>query len=183
MNFEHTLKVLLSCFNEKNIRYAAIGGFAMGALGVPRATMDIDFLVHQEDLQKLDEVMQSQGYHRTAQTENVSHYDHSKDAWGSVDFIHAFRTFALAMLKRARPYPIFEQTQTIHVLEPEDVIGLKIQAVANNPSRRAQDVADIEALMAFYGKRLDWQRIQEYYDLFDMGSEAKQLRERFSDAK
>jgi hypothetical protein len=40
-------------------------------------------------------------------------------------------------------------------------------------------LADIEALMRLYGSKLDWKRIQEYYDIFGAGEEARRLRERF----
>ena len=69
------------------------------------------------------------------------------------------------------------------VLQPEDVIGLKIQGAANNPSRVTKDTVDIEALMEHYGSRLDWDRIQEFYDLFDQTQEGRRARERFSHAQ
>ena len=56
------------------------------------------------------------------------------------------------------------------------VIGFKVQALANNPLRRAKETADIEALAAHYGSQLDWNRIQRYYDLFELGQEAHTLR-------
>ncbi len=116
-------------------------------------------------------------------TENVSHYRHPEIAWGFLDILHAFRKFSLAMLERTHPLPIFGGTQQINVLEPEDIIGLKVQAVANDPLRRAQESIDIEALMARYGASMDWERIREYYDLFDFGAEAQQLQERFRHAQ
>ena len=63
------------------------------------------------------------------------------------------------------------------------MIGLKVQAMINDPDRRTQEQADIERLMTLYGKRLDWERIKEYYDLFDLGKEAKRLRKRFGHAQ
>ena len=50
------------------------------------------------------------------------------------------------------------------VLQPEDVIGFKIQAMANNPLRATNELVDIESLMASYGRKLNWARIQEYFD-------------------
>jgi hypothetical protein len=179
MDFERVVRTLLGDLEREGIRYGAIGGFALGALGVPRATTDMDFLVHREDLERLHQLFTRLGYQRFVQTENVSHYRHAQDAWGSIDVLHAFRTVALAMLERARSYPIFGGTQAIKVLQAEDVIGLKVQAMANDPLRRAQEAADIEALMTRYGKGLDWDRIQEFYKLFELGEEARHLWERF----
>ena len=71
----------------------------------------------------------------------------------------------------------------MQVVSPEDVIGLKVQAMVNDPDRQTQELADIERLMSFYGKRLDWERVQEYYDLFNLGAEARQFRRRYGHAE
>jgi hypothetical protein len=179
VDFERVLRRLLEEFNQQQIRYAAIGAFALGVLGVPRATTDQDFLVHRDDLDKLHGALTTLDYQRYVHTENVSQYRHMDTQWGSVDFVHAFRQFALAILARAKGYPIFGETQKVLVADPEDIIGLKVQAMVNDPKRSLQEIADIERLMALYGRKLDWQRIQEFYELFNLGEEAKQLRQRY----
>jgi len=183
MDFERVLKALLVEFDRHQIRYAAIGGFALGVLGYPRATMDLDFLVHRDDLRMLHERLTALGYQRAVHTENVSQYRHHDDAWGSVDFIHAFRKYTLSMLARAKSYPAFGERQNVKAADPEDVIGMKVQAMANDPDRRSQEIADIERIAALYGSKLNWERIREYYDIFGLGEEAKQLRARLRYAK
>jgi hypothetical protein len=182
VDFERVLRALLAEFDRRHIRYAAIGGFAMGVLGAARATMDLDFLVHRDDLDMLHESLTVLGYQRSVHTENVSQYHHTDSAWGSVDFVHAFREASLAMLARSRAYPVFAGSQTMRVVDPEDVIGLKVQAMTNDPQRRPQDSADIERLMDTFSTDLDWNRVQDYYDLFGLGDEASRLRGRFERA-
>lgn len=182
MDFRQTITALLDGFARHRIRYAAIGGFALGVLGVPRSTGDLDFLVSRDDLGSLDALMSGLGYRLTARTENVSHYAHNQAVWGTLDVLHAFRRFSVGMLDRARTAPIFDGASAITVLQPEDIIGLKVQALANDATRLAQETADIEALAARYGAQLDWDRIQEYYELFDCGSDGTKLRERFAHA-
>ena len=183
MDFEIVLKTLISQFSHLKIRCAVIGGFALGVLGVPRQTMDLDFLVHRDDLEKLDKVMSALGYARVFYSENVSQYRHPDAAWGSVDFIHAFRRISLAMLDRAKDHPALGGRESLRIAQPEDVIGLKVQAMCNDPSRRAQEQSDIERLMARYGQGLDWERIEEFYNVFGLAKEAKSLRERFDHAQ
>jgi hypothetical protein len=183
MDFERVVKALVEAFARGRIRYGVIGGLALGALGAPRATADIDVLVHRDDLEALHHALSGLGYTRSIATENVSHYRHVDQLWGGVDVLHAFRKFSLAMLDRARALPIFGGTASLTVLQPEDVIGLKVQAMANDPERRAQELADIEALMARYGDKLDWERIEEFYRLFDLEQEASALRKRFGHAE
>ena len=182
MDFERVLRTLLADFNHQQIRYAAIGGFALGVLGVPRATIDLDFMVQRDDLDKLHIVLTPLGYQRYVQTENVSQYRHAEALWGSVDIVPAFRKAALGMLLRAKSFPIFGGAQEVRVINPEDVIGLKVQVMVNDPDRRPQEMADIERVMAVYGQRLDWQRIEEFYELFDLSDDARRLRRRFEHA-
>jgi predicted nucleotidyltransferase len=183
VDFEIALKKLTEEFDRLQIRYAAIGGFALGVLGVPRATMDLDFLVHRDNLSKLHDSLTALGYERVFHTGNVSQYRHDDAAWGSVDFIHAFRKVSLSMLERAKSYPAFGGKQRVRAVDPEDVIGLKVQAMSNDPARRAQELNDIERLMSVYGTKLDWERIREFYGLFGLEEEAKQLQERFGNAE
>ena len=145
--------------------------------------MDLDFLIHRDDLEKLDEMLAGLGYSRVFYSENVSQYHHPDAAWGSLDFIHAFRETSLAMLERAIDHPALGGTQRLKTALPEDVIGLKVQATCNDPGRGAQEQSDRERLMARYGRDLDWQRVQEVYDVFGLADEAKKLKERFNHAK
>lgn len=182
MNFEFVLAKLVEQFERLQIRYAVVGGFALGVLGTPRLTMDIDFLVHRDDLSKLHATLTELGYDRVFHTENVSQYRHSETMWGSVDFIHAFRSVSLGMLARAKKFPVFGGKQSLPTVNPEDVIGLKVQAMANDPERRSREQSDIEMLAQHYGAKLDWVRIDEYYQAFGLQADAKKLRERFAGA-
>ena len=166
-------------FEQQQIRYAVMGGFALGVLGVPRATMDLDFLVSGEDVCRVEGILRKIGYLRYAQTANVSHYRHQDSAWGVVDLIHAIRPASLAMLTRTKAVPIFDGRCAIRVLCPEDVIGFKVQGMANDPLRRVHETVDIESLAARYGKELDWSRVEAYYAMFEMQEEGQKLRRQF----
>lgn len=179
MDFERVLRTLLGEFERGQVRYATLGGFALGVLGAPRGTMDLDFLIHRDDLEHLHQTMTRLGYQRLAKTENVSHYVHPDATWGGVDFIHAFRPHSLQLLEHATVRRIFHEPLEIRVVDPEGVIGFKVQAMANNSKRRTKELADIETLLELYGTRLDWPRIQGYFDLFELSEEGRNLQERF----
>ena len=57
MDFKAVLSLIIKRFSKEQVRYALMGGFALGALGVPRATIDLDFLVYRDDLPKIDSIM------------------------------------------------------------------------------------------------------------------------------
>ena len=53
------------------------------------------------------------------------------------------------------------------VLRPEDIIGLKIQALSNDETRAFKEYFDKESLPGLYKNNLDWSLLEEYFTLFD----------------
>jgi putative nucleotidyltransferase-like protein len=178
LNFITVTEQLITAFRTEGIRYALIGGYAVGLWGVARSTVDMDFLVLRDDLGRLDTVMERFGYRLHHRTDNVSHFV-SAGPFGSLDFLHAFRSHSLHMLERAVEKPLFGGAATVRVLIPEDLIALKIQAIANNPARERLDLNDIEELLRLHGKTLDWELLEEYFDIFERHDLFVQLREKY----
>ena len=58
-------------------------------------------------------------------------------------------------------------------------IGLKIQASVNNQERESREYFDIKSIMEYYRLRLDWNLLEEYFNLFQKGKEFKTLKERY----
>jgi len=168
MDFKSVLSLLLRKFRESNINYALMGGFALGLWGVGRTTVDIDFLVRREDMNGIDRIMHDAGYECKYSSENVSQYVSPLKVFGEVDFLHAFREASLEMLERAEEKQIFDEPLKINVLKPEDLIGLKLQAIKNDPLRWRNDMADIESLINIHGRKLDLPLVKKYFQIFDM---------------
>ncbi len=179
MDFKTVTLNLLSAFENERVSYALIGGFAVSLWGYQRATVDMDFLVKRDDMKKVRQIVEELGYRCIHATDNVTQFESEDKLKGKLDFLHAFRPASLSMLERAAHKKIFDGDQTIPVILPEDLIGLKIQAIKNDPSRTALDMTDIEALMRIFGAVLDWKRIEEYFDLFGMQEEAAKLRQKY----
>jgi len=55
--------------------------------------------------------------------------------------------------------------------------------MVNDSRRRSQDLADIEALMEIHGRHLDWARLQEFFELFGLGAEGRELERRYGHAE
>jgi len=180
MDFKLVLERLLTGFQEKDIRYALLGGMALGAWGAPRGTVDIDFLVHLDDMPKIDALMQGLGYECRYRTENVSQYVSPLQVFGEVDFLHAFRTQSLSMIQRAEDRKIFGGTVSIKVLKVEDLIGFKVQAMTNNERRKALDMTDIESLLSLHASAVDWTLIEEYFALFGLAELSRELRRKYA---
>ncbi|MDO8748145.1 MAG: nucleotidyl transferase AbiEii/AbiGii toxin family protein [Candidatus Omnitrophota bacterium] len=177
MDFRAVLRLIEEDFSRENIRWALIGGFALGALGVHRATIDLDFIIHRGDLEKVDKIMRIHGYQCVYKSDEVAQYVCQAKIFGEIDFILAHRNISYKMLERAQDKEIF--SRTVKVLRPEDVIGLKIQALANDETRTSQEYFDIESLLGLYKKNLDWPLLEEYFTLFDLGHKYQEYKNKY----
>lgn len=146
--------------------HALIGAFAMSALGVHRATNDIDFLVHGH---KRDEARRAflkhgfQIYHESNEVLQLS-------GPGQIDLLFANRPTSQDMLARAQT----QLFRDIPYLDAADIIGLKIQAYHNDRRRELRDLADIQAIIDT-ATDLDWARIDRYADAFGVRAQIRAL--------
>ena len=183
MNFHLVTSTLIQDFESAGIQYAVIGGFALGLWGATRATIDIDFLLLIDDVDKVEALLKKYAYQCVYKTENVGQYVSSNDDYGSVDFIFSSREISKKMLSRSVDTELLS-SQSIKVLLPEDIIGLKVQALSNDPTRKLKDLSDIEALLsARQSDGIDWQLLQEYFVLFDKYDLYKRMEEQFGNPK
>ncbi|MEO5359272.1 MAG: hypothetical protein H7843_02360 [Nitrospirota bacterium] len=168
MDFKVVIETLTNDFARYDISYALIGGLAFNLWGVHRSTVDVDFLVLRDDMERVAAIMEAHDYECRYKTENVSQYVSPLRVFGEVDFLHAFRDATVAMLKRTTVKTAFSGALNINVLRPEDLIGLKLQAMKNDPARHAIDASDIRALMRISGGSLDVGVVKKYFELFNM---------------
>jgi hypothetical protein len=179
MDFKKVIDIIVKNFEAQAIEYAFIGGFALGAIGIARNTLDLDLLVPKKDLPVIDQIFQAHTYRLTYRSENVSQYVSDIKPFGSIDLLHAFRPRTFAMLQRVQRISIFEGQYIIPVVSPEDLIGLKLQALTNDPSRQTPDYADIELLLKRFQADVDWQLIAEYFELFGLQTQLRLLEEKY----
>ncbi len=178
MNFLRALAELTGKLDAASVRYALIGGFGMAMRGVQRATIDLDFILALDDLDRADQALVDLGFQRYFHTENVSHYRHEALA-ERIDLLHAFRRPALAMLDRAERIEI-QTGLSVPVAAVEDIIGLKVQAMSNDAARAEQDWLDIRQLVRsarISGQELDWELMGDYFALFDKRDLLEVLKE------
>lgn len=139
-------------------RHAIIGGMALAAHGVQRATNDIDFLIEEELIEVVRKKMIENGFKVIHESQEVLQFS----GCGEVDFLIARRPMSRAMLAKQKKSHLFG----IDCLDVEDLVGLKIQAYSNSPKRKMQDQADIDAL--FHKNRdLDYLQLKVYSDMFN----------------
>jgi predicted nucleotidyltransferase len=177
MDFPSVIKTVVGRLEKADVRYALIGGFAMALRGVQRATADLDFILMLDDLGQADEILRDLGYQRAFHSENVSHYQAEERAWGRIDILHAFRGPTLGMIARADNVEVMPGLR-VKVVQIEDLIGLKIQALVNCPQRALMDWHDIGMMLQMAGerkKKLDWELLKDYLNLFEMAEKIPEM--------
>jgi predicted nucleotidyltransferase len=185
MDFRATLSVVAGRLDVAACRWAVIGGVAMGIYGVPRATVDVDLLVEATCASRLDELLAGLGYEVTYRWEESSHFTGAAAELCPLDVLHAHRPHSLGMLERAHRVPLGGEALAVPVVELEDLIGLKVQAMVNDAERRRGELVDIRALLEAAAARhmaVERARLQEYFALFGEEAELDGLTRGLEDA-
>jgi hypothetical protein len=141
----------------------------------------MDFLLLAEDVEQTEKILARYDYRCIHKTENVGQYVSDTTTYGSVDFIFSSRDISKKMLDRSVHMDLTFDLK-VKVLMPEDIIGLKVQALSNDPSREVKDYADIDALLKSRhasSVSIDWPLLHDYFELFDQLNLYSQLAEKY----
>ena len=157
MNLRSTLKLAHSLLDQNKIEHAMIGGLALACYGSTRATIDLDILIREDHKDQAKDILLRNGFTLVYETQEVMQFA----GIGYVDILLARRPISQRILSEANA----NGPEGIHFVKSEDLIGLKIQAYINDPSRELQDKADIQFLIENV-EGMDWERIKTYADLF-----------------
>ena len=161
MRLVEQVREALTAFAALQIRTALIGGLALAAHNVPRATRDVDFLADANDAERLHELLLGLGYrciHRSADAANYLRGDEG------LDLLYAHRPEALRLLSEA------EERDTgmgrLRVIGAEGLIAFKLQGHVNDASRH-RDLDDIRSLLRANRSSLDSKEVRRYFALFE----------------
>jgi hypothetical protein len=168
LELRKTLQFVHDLLTQANIDHALIGGLAMVNFGLDRATVDVDLIIDEVNKTSVKELLQKNNFNLTHESEDVLQFV----GIGYVDILLARRPISREMIKNATIIPDLQ----IKCLRAEDIIGLKIQAYSNDPSREFQDKADIQFLLQ--DESLDWNKIKSYADLFGKGEELEEIKKK-----
>jgi predicted nucleotidyltransferase len=146
------------------VQFALIGGLALAAHKVVRATSDVDLLASAQSASSIDAIAAKLGYQILHRSVDVANYLRGDER---LDLVFASRPLAMRLLEEARERAtIFGG---LRVVSAEGLIGFKLQALTNDP-RRTQDLEDIRALIRANRPLLDQVELREYFRLFDRES-------------
>jgi hypothetical protein len=165
--FIRAITLVVTVARRNRFRTALIGGFALPFHGVQRATGDVDFLVDAVGSAALHDALVDAGARCLHRSADAANYGPGTSRLAPVDFIFAHRERAKDMLARSKRELLRGARLRVPVVDAEGLIGLKLQALVNAPSRRAHEEADIQALFAARRGSLNADILRDYYRLFD----------------
>jgi predicted nucleotidyltransferase len=169
MNLKEVLKILITRFQKEGIDFVLSGGLALSTMGIFRFTKDIDFLVYEKSKASIQDIMRDLGYQKQEfSTEEISSYWSPIKVLGQVDYLFARRKYTKAMMRRAKKRPVFDGKYMLKTILPEDLIGLKIQAISNDPRNRLPvDAPDIQRILQIKTNEIDMELVRLYFELFN----------------
>lgn len=154
------IKQVLAAFAECKTPPALIGGVALAAHEVVRATRDVDFLVDAADADRVHAALIGLGYRCLHRSEDAANYRRDDEG---LDLLYAHRPESQRLLAAARERDTV--LGRIRVISAEGLIGFKLQALMNDPSR-LRDRDDILALLRSQRGRLNMEEVRGYFTLF-----------------
>jgi hypothetical protein len=140
---------------------ALVGAHALAAYGRARATLDLDLLVPAEAQGDLVAFMEAEGYRTLYRSSGYSNHLHSEPDFGRVDFIYVRGTTQRELFDSAHEV-LGPGGVPVLVPKVEHLIAMKVRAMANDPERRFQELADIAVLLELEG--VDRDEVRGYFD-------------------
>lgn len=155
------IKEALEAFVGLRTPPALIGGLALAAHNVVRATRDVDFLADAADADRLHALLLGLGYHCIHRSEDAANYVRAEQG---LDLLYAHRHEARRLLAAA------EERDTnmgrLRVVSAEGLVGFKLQGYVNDASR-LRDLDDIRALLRTNRESLDLNEVRRYFVIFE----------------
>ncbi len=140
---------------------APIGGLALAAHRVVRATLDVDLLIDADAASRLHGRLLALSWECLHRSDDAANYSRGLER---VDVLHAHRPLARELLAQAETRSILGRE--FRVIGLSGLIAFKLQALCNDP-RRTQDLEDIRALVRANEARVDWETLRRYFVLFE----------------
>lgn len=177
----NALFTMIQVLDELDIRYALVGGLAIGAWGVNRSTRDVDLYADlasenaRQRRKSLEIKMNQRGFDIPAMEAELEEFGvfRARSAEGVfVDVFNAVGPLGEAILTRRRRIDM--TGHSLWLIAPEDLAILKAF------SERERDFDDLRNLAAVMGSKLDLKYIQEWARQLDASIGGHDVSERIS---
>lgn len=173
MDIPRVTRVVAAHFEERGAPFAVIGGLALHAYGLPRATFDIDFATDAASQDELIAFLESLGYGTLHRSAGYSNHLHEEAAWGRIDVVYVRGETSRRLFSDVRRLELLPGL-VAPVPRPEHLIAMKVHAMANSPERSFQELADIRHLLTL--PEVDQEAVRETFATRGLADRYEELR-------
>lgn len=146
MNEKSVFHLMSGLTRKEGISCILIGGFAVNYYKVTRQTADVDFLITEEDFDKIFCYLKSAGYKKSLKQENFAQLKSTKLSLMDIDFLFVDQKTLTKIRKDSRKIKIAKQDFLVPSLN--HLIALKLHAIKHNQKiRLTWDLPDIINLL------------------------------------
>ncbi len=150
MDFARIIELVGGFLDRRDCRWAVCGGLGLGAYGLARTTLDADFVVESAVQEDLVAFLASSGFATLYRSQGFSNHLHPDPALGRVDCVYVRGKTAADLFAATREVD-GPPGRRVRVPKPEHLAAMKVAAMASDPSRTLQDLADIQFLLRLPG--------------------------------
>jgi hypothetical protein len=159
MDFLKVLARLADFFQSAETPWAVVGGLALQAYGLHRATQDVDLVTLARVQPRVVEELERLGYETFHRSTAYSNHLHSDPLMGRIDLVYVRGETQRKLFADCRDLKLLGRS--VPVPRPEHLAAMKVLAMKNDPQRRFQEMADIQFLLRL--PEVDAEEVEGYF--------------------
>jgi len=146
MKYPTVFHLISSISSDKGVNIILIGGFAINYYKVTRQTADIDFLITKESYEKIQELLEKEGYKKDYAEKVFARLKADSHYLMDIDFMFVDKETMDKIIENGKKISIAKQSFIVPSLE--HLIALKLHSLKNNPKLRMnKDLPDVIELI------------------------------------
>lgn len=165
MDLPTATKLPFEFFANQNRKFAIVGGYALLAHGIQRATFDLDLLTTVDLQERFIDFLEENGYETLHRSTGFSNHLHPNLQLGRLDIVYVDDQTATKIFQDSTVREIFPSISAL-VPKPGHLIAMKVRAIKNDPVRQLQDLADIQKLAHL--PNVDRTEVHDYFKALDL---------------
>jgi hypothetical protein len=140
--YPNIFHLIFDIFHKSKAKAILIGGFAVNHYKIARQTADMDFLITKEDYERIDDLLQNEGYRPYYTHEIFIRLKNRESSFFDLDFMFIEKETFQKIKKAGHEIIISGKKFTIPSLD--HLIALKLHSIKHNPKNREfRDLPDI----------------------------------------
>ena len=145
MDYAKAFHIVAKASKRSSVPCVLIGGFAINFYKVTRSTLDIDFLITQEDLLKIKDALLAAGYTEDFATDVAIRFSNKKEAL-DIDFMIVDGETRKKIIEDGKKTEVVGEKLIIPSID--HLIALKLHAIKYNQKNRIwKDLPDVIRLI------------------------------------